>query len=60
MKVTHVRRKVMLSALAGAIMIPGRAITAKAAGENEDSDSPLLTGRRTAHRWCRLQESNLC
>lgn len=41
MKVTHVRRKVMLSALAGAIMIPGSAIRAKAAdGKNENA--PLL------------------
>ena len=39
MKVTHVRRKVMLSALAGAIMIPGSAIRAKAADGKTDSTS---------------------
>ncbi len=41
MKVTHVRRKVMLSALAGAIMIPGSAIRVKAADDRSESE-PLL------------------
>lgn len=41
MKVTHVRRKVMLSALAGAIMIPGSAIRAKAADGKTESESLL-------------------
>ena len=41
MKVTHVRRKVMLSALAGAIMIPGSVIRAKAADSKTESTSPV-------------------
>lgn len=41
MKVTHVRRKVMLSALAGAIMIPGSVIRVKAADSKNESE-PLL------------------
>lgn len=41
MKVTHVRRKVMLSALAGAIMIPGSAIRVKAADEKSESGTLL-------------------
>ncbi len=41
MKVTHVRRKVMLSALAGAIMIPGSVIRVKAADDKSESE-PLL------------------
>lgn len=41
MKVTHVRRKVMLSALAGAIMIPGSAIRVKAADSKTESTSPV-------------------
>lgn len=41
MKVTHVRRKVMLSALAGAIMIPGSAIRVKAADGKTESESLL-------------------
>lgn len=41
MKVTHVRQKVILSALAGAIMIPGSAIRVKAADEKTDNTLPL-------------------
>lgn len=41
MKVTHVRQKVILSALAGAIMIPGSVIRAKAAEEKTESALPL-------------------
>lgn len=41
MKVTHVRRKVMLSALAGAIMIPGSVIRVKAADSKTESTSPV-------------------
>ncbi len=41
MKVTHVRQKVILSALAGAIMIPGNVITVKAANEKTENTSPL-------------------
>ena len=41
MKVTHVRQKVILSALAGAIMIPGSVIRAKAADEKTDNVMPL-------------------
>lgn len=41
MKVTHVRQKVILSALAGAIMIPGSVIRAKAADEKTENTSPL-------------------
>jgi len=41
MKATHVRRKVMLSALAGAIMIPGSVIRAKAADSKTESTSPV-------------------
>lgn len=41
MKVTHVRRKVMLSALAGAIMIPGSVIRVKAADSKNESESLL-------------------
>ena len=41
MKVTHVRQKVILSALAGAIMIPGSVIRAKAADEKTDNTLPV-------------------
>lgn len=41
MKVTHVRQKVILSALAGAIMIPGSAIRVKAAEEKTENILPL-------------------
>lgn len=41
MKVTHVRQKVILSALAGAIMIPGSVIRAKAADEKTENALPL-------------------
>lgn len=41
MKVTHVRRKVILSALAGAIMIPGSVIRVKAADGKTESESLL-------------------
>ena len=41
MKITHVRQKVILSALAGAIMIPGSAIRVKAADEKTENTLPL-------------------
>lgn len=41
MRMTHVRQKMFLSALAGAIMIPGNAITAKAAKGETESTLPV-------------------
>ena len=53
MKNVCIKQKLIVTALAGAIMIPGRAITAKAAGENEDSDSPLpIAGIETVLTEC--------
>lgn len=53
MKVTHVRRKVMLSALAGAVMIPGSAIRVKAAeGKNESSSLLPVAGIESVLTEC--------
>lgn len=53
MKVTHVRQKVILSALAGAIMIPGSAIRVKAANEKTESTQPLpIAGIESALTEC--------
>ena len=53
MKVTHVRQKVILSALAGAIMIPGSAIRVKAADEKTESTQPLpIAGIESALTEC--------
>lgn len=53
MKITHVRRKVMLSALAGAIMIPGSAIRAKAAdGKTESTTLVPVAGIESVLTEC--------
>lgn len=53
MKNVCIRQKLIVTALAGAIMIPGSAITAKAAGENKDVDSPLpIAGIETVLAEC--------
>lgn len=41
MKTTHIRQKLIVSALAGAVMIPGSAIRAYAADDTEENTSPL-------------------
>lgn len=41
MKMTHIRQKIIISALAGVVMIPGSAITAKAA-EHKTEESSVL------------------
>lgn len=53
MKVTHVRQKVILSALAGAIMIPGSVIRAKAADEKTENALPVpIAGIESALTEC--------
>ena len=53
MKVTHVRQKVILSALAGAIMIPGSVIRAKAADEKTENTLPVpITGIESVLTEC--------
>lgn len=53
MKVTHVRQKVILSALAGAIMIPGSVIRAKAADEKTEITLPVpITGIESVLTEC--------
>ena len=53
MKNVCIRQKLVVTALAGAIMIPGSAITAKAAGENKNVDSPLpIAGIETVLEEC--------
>lgn len=53
MKITHVRQKVILSALAGAIMIPGSAIRVKAADEKTENTLPLpIAGIESALTEC--------
>lgn len=53
MKITHVRRKVMLSALAGAIMIPGSVIRAKAAdGKTESTTLVPVAGIESVLTEC--------
>lgn len=58
MKNVCIRQKLIVTALAGAIMIPGSAITARAAGKGEDMDSPLpIAGIETVLAEC--YESNV-
>ena len=41
MKMTHIRQKIIISALAGVVMIPGSAITVKAAEQKTEEKSVL-------------------